>query len=66
MKKIPLSMGENTYKQNNRQEINLQNIKTVHTAQLNTHTHTHTHTTPALKMGKRSKYTFHQRIHINA
>ena len=55
-------MGENTYKQNNRQEINLQNIKTVQTAQLNTHTHTHT----ALKMGKRSKYTFHQRIHINA
>ena len=27
-------MGENTYKQNNRQEINLQNIKTAHTAQL--------------------------------
>ena len=37
-------MGDNTYKQNNRQEINLQNIKTVHTAQLkHTHTHTHTH-----------------------
>ena len=27
-------MGENTCKQNNRQEINLQNIKTAHTAQL--------------------------------
>ena len=44
-------MGENTYKQNNRQEINLQNIKTAHTAQLKKKNKTHTQ----LKMGKISK-----------
>ena len=42
-------MGENTCKQNNRQEINLQNIKTAHTAQLKKKKNTQ------LRMGRISK-----------
>ena len=52
-------MGENICKQCNQQQINIQNMQTVHIAQYQKDKQ------PNQNMGRRSKKTFHQRRHTD-
>ena len=58
-KKTTHRMGENTWKQCDRQGTNLQNIQTVHATQYQKTKQ------PNQKMGRRSKYIFLQRRHTD-